>query len=298
MKKFIFFTGLLLCACQAPTPPSTEASAINLDTFTLDWGPRVIDGVSENASGLTWNWDTQQLAMVTNDPPMLIHMSTEADVVGSQPLPLEDVEGIAYIGNGSYAVIEERREEIVLVKWTPTSIDISGHLTVADHTALGRLNAGMEGIAYDQETQSVRVVNEKWPMRMWLTSATGHETGQSVACPGGQDLGDWAGLATIQASSHFLLLSEESKRVVELDQSCRLVAALSVASSKNGAMPQPEGLTMIDQNTLYIVSEPNLIYRFTRPMMLAQSEDPANADGRNDIDQTGGFGGEIARRVQ
>jgi uncharacterized protein YjiK len=63
------------------------------------------------------------------------------------------------------------------------------------------------------------------------------------------------------------LLSEQSSNLTELDQQGNFVSILSLralAGDLKHTLPQAEGMTMDNKGELYIVSEPNLFYRFTQ----------------------------------
>ena len=71
-----------------------------------------------------------------------------------------------------------------------------------------------------------------------------------------------------EQTGHLVLLSDESKRVMELDgNSGKLIGYRTLDSDFAGlgkAVPHGEGMTFDDRGNLYIVSEPNLFYRFNR----------------------------------
>jgi uncharacterized protein YjiK len=70
-----------------------------------------------------------------------------------------------------------------------------------------------------------------------------------------------------QRSGHLLLLSDESKLLIEMTDVGKVVSFRSLATGFAGlqkGIPQAEGVTTDTEGYLYIVSEPNLFYRFTR----------------------------------
>ena len=71
-----------------------------------------------------------------------------------------------------------------------------------------------------------------------------------------------------EQTGHLALLSDESKVLIELDaEDGKLISFRSLLSGFAGlqdSVPQGEGLTLDDQGNLYLVSEPNLFYRFER----------------------------------
>jgi uncharacterized protein YjiK len=68
-------------------------------------------------------------------------------------------------------------------------------------------------------------------------------------------------------TGHLLLLSGESKVLVEYDPSGKLVEIMPLWRGHHGLkadVPHAEGVTFDESSVLYIVSEPNLFYRFER----------------------------------
>lgn len=77
---------------------------------------------------------------------------------------------------------------------------------------------------------------------------------------------DLSGVAFDPATRNMLLLSDESKLLMEIHEGQRVVAFRSLTSAFAGleeAVPQAEGLTIDNEGNLYLVSEPNLFYRFS-----------------------------------
>ncbi|MNE67468.1 SdiA-regulated [compost metagenome] len=70
-----------------------------------------------------------------------------------------------------------------------------------------------------------------------------------------------------QQTGHLALLSDESKVLMELDGQGKLISFRSLLGGFAGlqdSVPQGEGMTFDDRGNLYLVSEPNLFYRFER----------------------------------
>ena len=68
-------------------------------------------------------------------------------------------------------------------------------------------------------------------------------------------------------TGHLILLSDESRLVMELGADGRMLSYRSLNglfSDLKRSAPQPEGVTLDDDGTLYVVSEPNLFYSFRR----------------------------------
>ena len=64
------------------------------------------------------------------------------------------------------------------------------------------------------------------------------------------------------------MLSADSHLLLELDEKGEQVSFMTLLGGFNGLnkrIPRAEGVAMDDKGTLYIVSEPNLFYRFNKP---------------------------------
>jgi uncharacterized protein YjiK len=65
-----------------------------------------------------------------------------------------------------------------------------------------------------------------------------------------------------------LALSDESGLILELDLAGEPISSLLLWRGLHGLkrrVPQAEGLALDDRGVLYLVSEPNLFYRFAKP---------------------------------
>lgn len=119
------------------------------------------------------------------------------------------------------------------------------------------------------------VVNEKLPRVLYRLDGVVEKSygGISIANPwsmedhslGKQDL---SGLHFLSDVGNLLILSDESKSITETSVTGERISTLSLRSGSAGLsdmIPQPEGVTVDHQGHLYILSEPNLLYRFAPP---------------------------------
>ncbi len=77
---------------------------------------------------------------------------------------------------------------------------------------------------------------------------------------------DLSGLHFDQGSGHLLVLSQQSMLLAEVSHEGERISYLDLERGFNQQVediPQAEGVTVDAQGDLYIVSEPNLIYRFS-----------------------------------
>lgn len=255
--------------------PSTESHlpGRDLSLYRLKGGPVTLAGVTNNASGLTFNRDSGTLFAVINNPEKIIEADIDGNVLRSIELyGFEDTEGITYLGNNQFAIVEERRRGVVL-------IDISAQttrLTLADQRRLilppgDGNNNGFEGLATDRTNNRLFIVSEKHPRQLWqIDGFTG--SGKTLAFSNPLDLEkqnygsqDFSGVFFDDTHRNLLLLSDESKQLTEIDMRGNAVSRMSLRKGHAGLevdIGQPEGVTLDDKGFLYILSEPNQLLRF------------------------------------
>ncbi|MNF33673.1 SdiA-regulated [compost metagenome] len=255
-----------------------QARSLWLPDYRVQVEARPLAGVTNNLSGLTWDERRDQLWAVVNNPPELLALSRDGELRGRWPLQgFEDVEGIAYLGDNLLVLAEERRGALVVV---PVP-DQGGALRRGDYPALtlglqGTDNSGFEGLGYDRGGDRLFVVKEHTPRKLYeirglRASLDGRFDLQVI------DREAWIRDAVIardlssvhfdERSGHLLLLSDESRLVMELNGAGQLVSFRSLQGGFAGlerSVPQAEGMTIDGQGHLYLVSEPNLFYRLSR----------------------------------
>ncbi|MET1080621.1 MAG: SdiA-regulated domain-containing protein [Pseudomonas sp.] len=235
-------------------------------------------GIDGNLSGVVYDPQRDQLWSVVNSPPQLQLLSTSGAVLERYGLNgFQDVEDLTLLGDDLLLLVEERSHALVVVP-LPTR---SGPLERADYRAftlgLGAGgNNGFEGVAYDREGDRLYVVKERSPLALYEIQ------GLRRSVHGAFDLAvldrsawvldqalvtDLSAVHFDAASGHLLLLSDESRLLVELSDQGELIATRSLLRGFAGlgrSVPQAEGLTLDGHGNLYLVSEPNLFYRFSR----------------------------------
>lgn len=239
---------------------------------------RALAGIDGNLSGLAWDERRDQLWAVVNNPPELLALSRAGELRGRWSLQgFEDVEDVAYLGDNLLVLVEERRGALVVV---PVP-DQGGALQRDDYQALtlglrDADNNGFEGLGYDRVGDRLFVVKERSPRKLYeirglRNSLDGRFDLQVI------DRQAWISDAVIatdlsavhfdERTGHLLLLSDESRLVMELNGEGQLVSFRSLQGGFTGlkrSVPQAEGMTLDAAGQLYLASEPNLLYRFSR----------------------------------
>lgn len=250
-------------------------TAIGLTDYRADIEAQPLDGIKDDLSGLTYDPDRGTLFAITNAHPEIIELSLNGDVLRRIPVHgLSDPEAIEYVGPGRYVVTDEQRQALVKIRIDADTRSIEAGSAGQLIIGIGRNgNKGFEGLAYDHAGARLFVAKERDPQRIYTVRGFPFSGSEALmisdypvrdkALPGS----DLASLYFHASSGHLLALSEESGRLFELDTHGKVLSSLSLAGGRSGlqrTIPQAEGVTMDAQGNLYLVSEPNLFYRFVR----------------------------------
>ena len=244
---------------------------------TLDAVPLV--GLSENVSGLTWSSETGSLFIVTNRPPAIAELSAEGQVKRLIPLTgTEDPEGITHVEGHRFIIADEGQHRLSWVVITPETraVDVSQapHLVLE----LGAYdNMGFVGVSWDAGNSQLLVAQEMMPVRMPILSGLGGPPDHSLMSLGIREwapamgrgflAADISSLTLHEATGNLLLLSHMNATLFEYAPDGQIVSFLPLWAGNAGLaadIPQAEGVAIGDHGELYIVSEPNLFYRFDR----------------------------------
>ncbi|NWC73515.1 SdiA-regulated domain-containing protein [Pseudomonas sp. P7759] len=258
--------------------PANERS-IGLADYQVAVEARVIEGLNDDVSALTYDPIRKSLFTVTNQNAELIELSLEGKILRRIPLVgFGDAEAVEYISENIYVISDERQQRLIKVHVD----DDTQFLDAADaeQMTLGLHvggNKGFEGLAYDSVGKRLFVAKERDPMLIYEIHGFPHfkpEKTYSVHVVNNpkRDAGlfvrDLSSLQYDERSGHLLALSDESFLVLELDIDGRPLSSLSLLNGRHGLkkrLPQAEGIAMDDDGNLYLTSEPNLFYVFRKP---------------------------------
>ncbi len=237
---------------------------------------REVDGVADNLSALTWNHDTGTLFVILNSPPTVLELSRTGDVLRRLPLVgFHDTEAIEYIGDNHYLIAEEQKQKLSIIEITAESREL--HAGDEEPLTLGvgpAGNWGVEGLAWDRDNRVLYAAKERFPIHIYEISGFPQAPNtvrdivveQDVSRDRRLFVSDISGLDYNHRLGHLLVLSDASRLLIEVDRNGRPVSALSLVfgNGLDGPVPQAEGVAMDDEETLFIVSEPNLFYIFRK----------------------------------
>ena len=257
--------------------------------------------LAQEASAVTWNRDTNSLFVVGDGSTSIVQVDLTGHLIDSMTLALNpsrpqgtafyDTEGLAYLGNNRFAIVEERDRVVSRFTYaagTTLSYDDAQHVKLG--TTIG--NIGIEGISNDPLTGGFIAVKEKSPIGVFQTTidfAAGTASNGSPTTVNSVNLFDpsrtgLADIADVFALSNvanisfadranLLLLSQESGKVIKVDRSGTFLGSLTIPllstdplgstllTGAPGTTPlsvvdqQHEGITVDDLGRIYIVSE-------------------------------------------
>ena len=251
---------------------SEQQASIWLPGYTVDIDAKVLPGMEDDeASDLAYDPQRKTLFAVMGKNPFLVELTLDGDVLRKLPLHgWSNPEGVAVLADGRLAIVDERDHTMTIV-----SLDDSTQaLNIKDFTQydLGpsaNQTKAFEAIAWDPRNQRL-VLGEERPPRLftWRTDGRSPLTGDKQPLPSDElDLRNLSALGVDPRTGHMLVLSADSNMLLELDERGEQVSFMTLLGGFNGLkkrIPRAEGVAMDDQGTLYIVSEPNLFYRFRK----------------------------------
>jgi len=254
------------------------AQSVNLCNYELV-STTTIGAIPNDLSGITYNPLTNTLFMVQNGDPTVYETNLSGNVLREIELTnFEDTEGIVHIAGTRYAVVEERKGKVIFFDIFSNTNQVNYNNTdqVQMPTALGPWggNTGLEGITYYPLEGEIFTVKEKnpkayhsfdMPASFPVTLSTSEV---DIVCDLTQNPFNFLDVAGVHhlglsgatnptTGTHTLLLSQESKALVEVDADCNEISRLFFPY-----INQPEGITMDNNGTVYIVAEPNEFYVF------------------------------------
>jgi uncharacterized protein YjiK len=243
-------------------------------------GPVVIGGVSQNASGLTYHAGRDSLFVVLDAPQRVIELGLDGSLKRKINLnKFEDTEGIVWLGENRFAVVEEAHGNIVLIELEPKDGGVSWKKAKKLKPDI-KVNAtnGLEGIAYDPLAKRFFVAREKRSPAVFKIIPPKPESDTPPAAIlmslAGRGLRDISGLHYDAKNERLLILSHESACVVEANKYGIETSRLLLRGGKAGlsrTIFKAEGIALDKRGTLYIVSEPNLLYVFKKAKPRPQS---------------------------
>lgn len=256
-----------------------QSQSIWLTDYRVELEALPIAGLDDDVSALTYDPERNSLFTVTNQQAQLIELSLDGQILRRiELIGFGDAEAVEYISPGLYVITDERLQRLIKVRVDEATTQLDAGQSQQLSLGIGLSgNKGFEGLAYDSVGQRLFVAKERDPLRIYeIHGFPQRDPEQPFAVhvlddrkrDAGLFVRDLSSLLFDERSGHLLVLSDESRLVLELDVDGQPISSLSLLAGGNGlkrSVPQAEGMAMDNQGTLYLVSEPNLFYRFSKP---------------------------------
>lgn len=280
---------LLLGGCKGDVGAHSGAM-VGLHEYRLLQSPIKLKTLSSNASGITYNPDTDTLFAISNNPTYIVEIDKQGRELRKITLDgFQDTEDLTYLGQNRYAIVEERLRTIVIATIGEEIVSVnradSRSISLPEVTNGG--NKGFEGIAYDPVAQSLYVVNEAEPRQLFRIDdfAAGDSDHYTVSQPWDLEAKhfnklDFSALHYDLRTGHLLMLSDESRSLTESTLNGELVSRLTMSIFRSGFfhnIRQAEGVAMDHDGRLYVLSEPNKLY------MLEPDRPSGDGAGENSV---------------
>jgi uncharacterized protein YjiK len=259
----------LSMALLVPALAGAQVASIDLANYRLTNTYSLPTPQASEASAITWNWNTGSMFVLGDEGDAIVEVTRSGTLIGSMSLTgFDDTEGLTYIGNGQFVLVEERLQDAYLLTYTAGgNVSRSSLASASIGVTVG--NVGLEGISYDPTTGQYIVVKEKTPQQVSSVALTFGAGGTGTAAvtslfnPAGLgllDLSDVQVLSTVLDPSspdagNLLVYSQESSLLLEVSRTGSVLSMYSLAGITDSA----EGVTIDSNGLIYIVDEsPNM----------------------------------------
>lgn len=225
----------------------------------------------DEASDVTYNPQTKTLFAVMGKHPFLAELSLQGDVLRKMPLVgWSNPEGVSFMENGLLAITDERSHTLSIVHVDADTHELKKNdFPLYDLGPSKNQNKGFEAVAWDPRNQQL-VLGEERPPALFTWKSDGSlllKGDKQIHVSNELDLRNLSALAIDPRTGHMLVLSADSHLLLELDEKGQQVSFMTLLGGFNGlqdTIPRAEGVTMDEAGNVYMVSEPNLFYRFEK----------------------------------
>jgi uncharacterized protein YjiK len=271
--------------CLATAAACTLAGANSLDlsryqpgnSFALDH----LGGLGLEASAVTYARDRGTLFFVSDEGLGVVEISRTGRTLGSMAFDWagtgstnNDSEGLTYLGNGELVVVDERPQRAYRFTYAAGGTQALGTTPYATISNWTPSNIGIEGISFDPRDGSFVSVKQdvdgnpgRGPQEVRAGRLEFAVGGGTAGLPllfdanllGLASLSDVQVLSVVDAlagtpaADHLLILSLDSKRLVETTRSGQLVSSLDLSGLTT--TQAIEGLTIDERGVIYLVAE-------------------------------------------
>lgn len=266
-------------ACTLAGANALDLSRYQLrNTFALD----NLGGLGLEASAVTYARDRGTLFFVPDEGLGVVEISRTGQTLGSLAFDWadtgsthNDTEGLTYLGNGELVVVDERPQRAYRFAYAAGGTVALGSTPYATISPWTPSNIGIEGISFDPRgsgsfvtvKQDVDGNPNRGPQEVRAGSLDFAVGGGTDGLPllfdasllGLDSLSDVQvlsvvdGLAGTAAADHLLILSLDSKKLVEATRSGQVISSLDLSGLTT--TQAIEGLTIDERGVIYLVAE-------------------------------------------
>lgn len=257
---------------EALQSPAERSESIWLPSYHAVIDAKPLPGMEDDeASDVTYSAESRTLFSVMGKHPFLVELTLQGDVLRKIPLiGWSNPEAITALPGGRLAIVDERRHNLTVVTVTADTRELRiSDFAPHDLGPSADQNKAFEAVAWDPRHQRI-ILGEERPPRLFTLNGDG-----SVPFSGKQqplaasdlDMRNLSALAVDPRTGHRLLLSADSHLLMEYDENGNPLSFMALLMGMNGlseTIPRAEGVTIDEEGTIYVVSEPNLFYSFRK----------------------------------
>lgn len=273
--KHLMMAGLLAVASLG-----AHAAGLDLSRYTSSTS-YALDRLGElglEASAVTYAQDRGSLFFVGDEGLGVVEVSLTGQTLGSMAFDWagtgssnNDAEGLSYMGNGQLLLVEERLQRAYSVSYAAGASVALGSAPSAVISNWSASNIGIEGISYDPRDGSVVTVKQaadgnpnRGPQEV-RAGQLDFAGGNPLPVLFDANLLGLASLSDVQvlsvvdalsgtaAADHLLILSLDSRRIVETTRSGQIVSWLDISGLTS--TQAIEGITIDERGIIYLVAE-------------------------------------------
>ena len=201
-------------------------------------------------SGLAVNSAGNVLYTVSDNTAQVYKLSTTGSVIQTFSYQGNDLEGVSTFTGNKLLLAEERTKEIVEFDMT-TGVSSKHKINYENNSD----NSGMEGIAYDNTSNTIFILNEKDPgkllrLRTDFTVMAEYDLNFAI---------DYSGIFYESSSNNLWIVSDQNKTINKCTLTGELIKKYSIS------VTQAEGIA-IANDKIYVVSDAEAkLYVFKKP---------------------------------
>jgi uncharacterized protein YjiK len=258
---------------------SHAMAAASLSQYT-SFTQHSLSNTSE-ASGITYNWDTNTLFVVGDEGQGVEQYTLTGQFISSMTLQynvsprdaraVDDAEGIAYMGNNTFMIADERDQMGRMTTFQAGATRTLGDLTPTSYSfnpnGYPNQNFGIEGVSYDPTDGSIWAVKEREPLSIYKMAGPGGAITEPISVRNitRLEIENFSDIYVMANSGAFdlndprrlnlLILSRDNNEIVEITRTGTIVDRLSLSFLTAAGISGTEGITMDNLGNIYLASE-------------------------------------------